>query len=190
MSKIIRIAGVDPSLTNTGLSKFEYNMGTGDLKLIGLSLIETEKLTTKSVRQNSDDLRRVQVIYRGMAAWLQDCTFFFGEIPTGAQSARAAYAFGMVLGLIGSFSTKRPLIQVQPSETKMAAVGTKTASKEEIIEWATETYPDGDWLRAKTKGVERFIAKNEHMADACAIVHAGLRTEEFLRTTAVLKLAA
>ncbi len=190
MSKIIRVAGIDPSLTNTGLAKFDLDVQSGALTLLDIHLIETEKLTTKQVRQNSDDLRRVKQIYSGIAGWLVDCPFFFAEIPTGAQSARAAYAFGMVLGLVGSFATKRDLIQVQPSETKLATVGTKTASKKEMVEWAVEAYPDGAWLKKTTKGVTRYIDKNEHMADACAIVHAGVKTDEFCRTISIWRKSA
>jgi Holliday junction resolvasome RuvABC endonuclease subunit len=181
---VIRVAGIDPSLTATGLVKFDLDTRTMNLELIGINLIETEGRVTKQVRQNSDDLRRAVEITKGINAWLADCKICFGEIPTGAQSARATLAFGIVLGIFAGLSI--PLVQVQPFETKLATVGTKTASKEEMIEWAVETYQEADWLRHNHKGVQRLTSKNEHMADACAIVHAGIKTNEFVQSTKML----
>lgn len=182
---IMRIAAVDPALANLGMAKLALDLDTMKLSVIDLMLIETDKQTTKQVRQNSDDLRRAKALTKGFHEFIGDCALVFAEIPTGAQSARAALAFGIAIGMLAGCT--KPLIQVQPSETKLATVGTKTASKDEMIDWAVETYPDAAWLKAKSKGVMRFIAKNEHMADACAIAHAGIKTDQFLQLVAMLR---
>lgn len=185
MSKI-RIVGLDPSMANFGMSFMHLDLNTLELSLEELLLIETEKKANKVVRQNSDDLRRCQEItslyHKAILGF--GASFAFSEVPTGAQSARAMLANGIVLGILASCPV--PLIQVQPTETKMATVGTKTASKEEMIEWAAETYPDAPWLRHKSKGRMVLTNKNEHLADATAVVHAGLKTDQFQQVRALL----
>jgi Holliday junction resolvasome RuvABC endonuclease subunit len=84
----------------------------------------------------------------------------------------------------------KPLFQIQPSETKLATVGTKTASKEEMIEWAVEAYPNAPWFRLRDKPGGKIIAKNEHIADALAVVHAGLETDQFAQFMTMYRSAA
>lgn len=179
----IQVAGIDPALRNMGVALMTLDTDTMELALLDLKLFETEKMAGKTVRQNSDDLRRAKELVKGLDTVTKGCTLVFAEIPTGAQSARAALSFGIAIGVLASCPL--PVIQVQPWETKLAAVGTKTASKQEMIEWAGETYPTGPWLRRKLKGESVLVDKNEHLADACAIVHAGIKTDEFqwLRST-------
>lgn len=183
---MIRVVGLDPSMSNFGMAFMHLDLETLNLKLDSLLLIETEKKANKVVRQNSDDLRRCQEItwkyHKAVKAF--GAQFAFSEVPTGAQSARAMLANGIVLGVLASCPI--PLIQVQPTETKMATVGTKTASKQEMIEWSGETYPDGPWLRHKSKGQMVLSLKNEHLADATAVVHAGLKTDQFQQLRAML----
>lgn len=180
---LIQVAGIDPSLRNTGIVRMDLELGSLETAIREMRLFETEKQTGKTVRQNSDDLRRAQELYKGMCEMVQDCHLVFAEIPTGAQSARAALSFGIAIGLLSACPV--PIIQVQPFETKLATVGTKTASKEEIIEWAGETYPAAAWLTKKRNGKQELVAKNEHLADAAAIVHAGLKTQEFQRLRSI-----
>lgn len=178
------IAAMDPSLANFGIARLNLDLGSLALSIVDLTLIETEKKTSKSVRQNSDDLRRCREIVKTYQPIAADCTVAFAEIPTGAQSARAMYAFGASVGMLASCPV--PLIQVQPFETKLATVGTKTASKQEMIEWAVEKYPDAPWI---TRGGKRTL-KNEHLADAVAVAHAGIATEQFQQLLAMWRLKA
>lgn len=182
----ISVVGLDPSMANFGMCFMTLDLKSLDLTLEELVLIETEKKANKVVRQNSDDLRRCQeiILMYHKAVERFGAEFAFSEVPTGAQSARAMLANGIVLGLLASCPV--PLIQVQPTETKVATVGTKTASKEEMIEWAAETYPDAPWLRHKHKGAMRLSNKNEHLADAAAVVHAGLKTDQFQQLRALM----
>ena len=67
------------------------------------------------------------------------------------------------------------LIEVSSLEVKKSSVGKKTASKEEMRQWAYEKWPDAPWLKHGGK----LVQKNEHLADALASVEAGIRTEQF-----------
>lgn len=175
----IPILSIDPAFRNVGFARMVLDLDTMSLEITHLDLIQTEKRANKVVRQNSDDLRRAKELYEANQKFCQGMTLGFAEIPYGAQSARAAYGFGAAVMLVAS--CPMPVIQVQNFEAKLATVGTKTAAKDEMIEWAVETYPNAPWLRHRGK----LKADNEHLADAVAIAHAGIRTAEFRQLAAL-----
>ncbi len=188
INKKIKIAGIDPSLTNTGICVGEYNLDTGEYTLDNIYLIETAPTKNKQIRRNSDDLSRCKDIAEAIYKHCKDCSFVFAEIPTGAQSSRAAFAFGMVIGLLAgvtaSESTKWRLIQVSPSEAKSNVPnGTKNTSKPEIMDWAWKKFPHLQWQVRKDK----LISKMEHPADAIAILNAGIKLPQFLDSIQVLR---
>lgn len=180
----IRFAALDGSFTHFGIAKMIYDTNTKLLAVEDLKLIKSEKSKNKTVRVSSDRLARATFIRTEVCNYIQDCPVVFAEIPTGAQSASAAFAFGIVLGIYASLPV--PVIEVAPSETKMAAVGTKTASKQEMIEWATSKFPDAPWLLTKRQGIMVPINDNEHLADAVAIAHAGVNTPVFKQMSSML----
>jgi Holliday junction resolvasome RuvABC endonuclease subunit len=180
---IITVSSFDPSLRNFGMAKLTLDLDTLAITIADLKLIKTEKQASKQVRQNSDDLRRAKELVREFQSFAGGTRIGFAEIPSGAQSARAAYSFGVSVGILAASPV--PLIQVQPFETKLASVGTKTASKEEVIEWAVEAYPDAPWLKRKNKGNDVLLNDNEHLADAVAIAHAGIKTDQFRQIRAL-----
>lgn len=183
------VACIDPSLRGFGMAKLDLDLKAMTFtRVVAMELVETEKETGKKVRQNSDDLRRSRQIVKAFHAFVKDVPVVFAEVPSGAQSARAALSFGISIGILAA--CPKPLIQVMPAETKLATVGTRTASKEEMIEWATEHFPDAPWFRHKHKGVMKLTDKNEHLADAVAIGHAGIVTDQFLQLLALLRQAA
>jgi Holliday junction resolvasome RuvABC endonuclease subunit len=181
---LIKVVGIDPSLTATGLAKGTYDTITGELKITELLLVETQAQTGKTVRRNSDDMRRSSDIARTVHAFLKGAHVAFAEIPTGSQSARANLAFGVCIGImstvgiVGEFRGR--LIQVLPQEVKKAFTGSKNAAKEEMIDEARRRWPDAPWMTRKLKGQIVPVAKNEHLADACAAINAGIKTDEFL----------
>ncbi len=183
---ILRVAGLDPSMKNFGMAKGLLDLETGILEVQALLLQETlpDNKNKKTVRKNSDDLCRTRLLYRAMAGFLEDIDMVFVEIPVGSQSARSMASYGMCIGIIGSID--HALIQVTPTELKMAATGNKNAAKVEMIEWATKLYPEASWLTEKRNGVLRFLNKNENLADAIASIHAGVKTDEFLNARAML----
>lgn len=192
----IRIAALDGSKRNFGVAKLDLDLDTMELTPVELHLIKTEKSTSKQVRKSSDNLDRSIVISEGLSDLLRDCAAVFVEVPSGGQSHDAVLGFGIVIGLYAGVAGMmgRNLIEVSPSETKLAAVGTRTASKQEMIEWAITKYPAAPWLRAKQNGPK--VKKgdptndNEHLADAVAIAHAGIRTPAFKTTLALLRSTA
>jgi hypothetical protein len=123
------------------------------------------------------DLKRAEVLYTNLHEALRGVDLVCVEIPVGSQSARAMASYGMCIGIIASI--KQPLIQVTPTEVKQAATRSKTATKAEMIKWATDTYPDAPWLTVRRKGALEYVAKNEHLADALAAIHAGVKTDQF-----------
>lgn len=184
----IKIAGLDGSLVNFGVALMTYDTDTNTLTLDDVALSETKNETGKKVRMSSDNLRRCQEHAEFLKHKLAGCTLAFAEVPTGGQSAKACIAFGMVIGLYASLPM--PVIEVAPAETKLATVGTRTASKEEMIDWATTEYPDAPWLTRRLKGQIVPVSKNEHLADAAAVVHAGIKLPSFKQVAALVKASA
>jgi len=159
------------------MAKGVLDLETGHFKLTDISLVKTATSTNKRVRKNSDDLERAKKLYKGIHAFLLDVDMVCVEIPVGSQTARAMMSYGACIGLLASVNI--PMVQVTPTEVKLAGAGTKTASKQAMIDWATQRYPNAEWLTKKQKGVVSFIGDNEHIADALAAIHAGVRTEQF-----------
>lgn len=188
----IRIAGLDGSKRNFGVAVMELDVDTLELSVVDLVLIKTEKDKNKQVRKSSDNLKACQELAAGILSSTASCTAAFFEVPSGGQSADACMSFGMVIGLYGMIEPVLgiPTIEVSPSETKLAAVGTKTASKEEMIEWAMEKFPDAPWRTRKFKGEIVPTNDNEHLADAVAIVYAGIKTPAFKTTIAMLRASS
>lgn len=176
---IIKVAGLDPSLCNFGMVRGDLDLITGNFTITDMSLQSTESdnKNKKRVRKNSDDLNRARLLYKGMTEFITGCGMVFVEIPVGSQTARAMCSYGICIGVIASINTA--LIQVTPNEVKLAATSNKTASKADMINWAVGRYPDAGWIKRKSKGQMVIASKNEHLADAIAAIHAGVKTDEF-----------
>lgn len=170
----VKIVSFDPALRNLGIAKMEYDPSDKSLTLHDLELVQTEAADkSEKLRKSTDDLARAKVLHEAMKEACQDADIAVSEVPTGAQSARASFAFGIVLGLLAAVGI--PLIQVSPREVKQASVGISTATKDEMIDWATTKYPLANWRRYKGK----LKADNEHLADAVAVATAGVETKQF-----------
>lgn len=181
----VRICGIDGSLRNFGIAVVFLNVETMEMRVEKLEIFKTEKGKEKTVRKSSDNLERAQTIAAGIKETLKGSISAFAEVPSGGQSYDAVLGFGIVIGLYASIEV--PLLEVSPSETKKAAVGTRTASKQEIIDWAFAKFPDAPWRTRKLKGEMVPTADNEHIADAVAIVHAGIKTPAFQQTLQILR---
>ena len=57
----------------------------------------------------------------------------------------------------------------------------RKVTKDEIIEWAVKEWPKAPWLRAHNRKTGSIVKANEHLADAMAVVKAGIQTPEFQR---------
>jgi Holliday junction resolvasome RuvABC endonuclease subunit len=183
----IKLIGLDPALRNIGIAVGEYYLRNDVVRMQEIKLLTSENDKSKLVRRNSDDLRRARELNDGVQKMIaqHECKFLIAEVPTGTQSARGAMSNGIMIGLLAASSI--PVIEVLPHEVKFAAVGHKFAAKQEMIEWAMARYPHLPWRKRKSKGVAVATADNEHLADACATIEAGILTEQFRNIVAVYK---
>jgi Holliday junction resolvasome RuvABC endonuclease subunit len=184
----IKIVGVDPAIRNFGYAQGTFDTSNSLLSMQSIALVTTEKNPHKTIRRNSDDLSRAQHHQKALIKYCAGMNIAIAELPTGTQSARGAMSNGIALGVMASCPIA--LIQVMPDEVKMAAVGHKQASKEEMIEWAMEKYPFLPWLTIKRKGLDTPVAANEHLADAIAVIHAGILTQQFEQAQSFWRQAA
>ncbi|MNN85981.1 hypothetical protein D3C81_2033310 [compost metagenome] len=90
-------------------------------------------------------------------------------------------SYGACISLIASLDI--PVIQCTPAEVKKFATGDKMATKEEMIAWATQKFPQVNWLERGGK----YLAKNEHLADATGAINAGLNTDDFKALIVMLR---
>lgn len=175
--KTIHVVGLDVAFANFGMAR--ATVREHDLLVTDLKLLSTKGQDKKTVRKSSDDLRRAKEILAPMQDFCRPAIIAFAEVPHGSQSARASWSLGISVGILASCSI--PVIQVSALEVKMATVGKRNASKQDMIDWAVSLHPDAQWLRHGKK----LVAANEHLADAVATIYAGLKTDEFKRLVAL-----
>lgn len=175
----LNIVGVDPSLRNLGIVIAELDTSNMTFEVVDMRLLKSEDNATKqkTVRKNSDDLRRATILQKGLIEACKDASFAFVEIPVGSQSARAMASYGICIGVLSSCPI--PMIQVTPTEVKLAGTNIKSATKEEMIDAAVKDYPYAPWMKRKIKGQTELLAANEHLADALFAIKAGIATEQF-----------
>lgn len=185
---IVNVLGCDPSLSNFGFVQAKINTETNEIIPISLELVETAPGKSKTVRKNSDDLDRCKLLTAGLIENSKGNAVCFTEMPVGSQSARAMASYGACMGVLSACPI--PIIQLTPTQVKVASVGSKTASKEDMIEWAYNLYPHLNWVKGtvKSKNVGNLANKNEHLADAIATLHAGVKSEDFRSVVSILKM--
>lgn len=183
---------MDPSLRNWGIATGWFTPGnTKPLLIETLDVVNPVLPKGKQVRQNSLDLESAKQLCS--AAWdaAKDAQAIFIEVPVGSQSARAMASYGVCVGVLGALRTCGiPFFEVSPLEVKLISCGKKTATKQEMIEWAMQTHPEAPWPYYKQNGKSIVSeAKAEHMADAIATIHAGLASNPFQQMLPLLKAA-
>lgn len=181
MKDEIRIIGVDPSLRNMGIATGRLNIETFEWEVDLVQLHKTEKSKIKTVRKSSDDYDRCRILYEALSSAEKKADLAFVEMPIGSQSADAMKSYGACIMAIASLNI--PVIQVTPTQVKVRAVNDKNATKEEMIQWAYSQFPNINWLRSG----KRLIAANEHLADACAAINAGLSEDDFIAWAAMTR---
>lgn len=181
----IPVLGCDPSMRNWGLARGLLDIETGVFDGLELKLVQTEVDHTKSVRTNSKDMAAAEAIFREVYPWFRDAKVIFVEVPVGSQSANGMKSYGMCVGLLGAFrALGHQVIEVTPTENKIALTDDKTASKDTMIRAAHSAYPEANWLTDK-KG--KLLNKNEHLADAVGTIHAGVNLPAFQNLIKLLK---
>lgn len=175
----MKVCGMDPSLRSWGIAK---GVLVGNkLHIDHLDVINPILPTGKQVRQNSLDIESAVQLYRNAYEAAKDADAIFVEVPVGSQSARAMAGYAICVGVLGALrATGIPFFEVTPTEVKMASTGKKTATKQEMIQWAMATHPEANWPVYKQNGELKVSeAKAEHMADATAAIYAGLSCNSF-----------
>lgn len=193
----IRLLGIDPSLTSTGWSVLEVDTETRSIvNVIAMGTIKTAPTKNKKQRKSSDDLDRARTIIVNLRNVIQeyDIKLAASEVPAGAQSAKAARAFGIVVGLLASLPV--PMFEVTPRQVKMATCDSAVADKEDIMRWAltvTEGTPVHDkWKTGAKNDFEielhgKYMAKTmEHQADSIAVGHTAAKGDEFANLAGML----
>jgi hypothetical protein len=203
---MIRAIGIDAAFANMGLARVRIvpprwpGADRRDPQVFceELQLVSTESQAGKTVRKSSDSLRRAIELHRALHAFIGDAQVIFAEVPSGAQSAAAAQALGIAVGILAS--SPIPIIEVNPQETRFVVAGSKRkVTKDEAIQWAIKHWPDAPWVRHAKAG--RVIGKNkklisswkagdpqncnEHLADAMATIAAGIKTPAFQQLMAL-----
>ena len=175
----LKVVGFDPSLRNWGISK--GTLTPKGLLIHEVDLINPALTKSKQVRQNSLDLEPAKQLCQGALKAAEDADAIFVEVPVGSQSARAMASYGICVGILGALrATGIPFFEVSPNEVKLSTVGKKTATKQEMIEWAMNAHPEANWPTYNQHGKLLVSeAKAEHMADATAAIYAGMATNEF-----------
>lgn len=180
----IPVLGMDPSLTHWGLAEGILDLNTGFLGSLQLSVVEPEKTKLKQVRQNSIDLAVAEQLAEQAIRAARQAKAVFVECPVGSQSARAMASYGICVGVLGAIRALGiPIIEVTATEVKVALTGDKNATKQKMIDAAVGLYPEAIWptYQQNGKGYKKGELKGtaEHVADAIATIHAGVRVPAF-----------
>jgi len=176
-----RYLAIDSSLANTGIA-----VGTiedDEITVSEIRLHETKKSKNKQIRASSDLISRGRSTFDFIQSLIKeyDPDIIFAETPSGSQSANSMKSYGVTCQLIASLTP--PPIELTPIEVKTSTVGRKTASKQDMIDWAYNKFPDLQWFWRSGK----LQNKNEHPADAIAIVHAGIKTDQYKQIKRLLR---
>lgn len=181
MGTKLRVVGMDPSLRNWGIAVGELDLDTKTVLIHRLTVITPELSKGKQVRQNSLDLSSAQQLCAEALQAVKNADAIFVEVPVGSQSARAMASYGICVGVLGSVrATGTPFFEVTPTEVKVSTVGSKLATKQEMIAWSLSRHPEANWPTYRKNGMDVVSeAQAEHMADAIATIYAGLKLNQF-----------
>ena len=172
----IPICGMDPSLRSWGVAEAILDLETGVLTTPTLSLVQTKDPEGKQVRQNSKDLSLAEQLAGPVIEAAKRSKVIFVEVPVGSQSARAMASYGVCVGVLGAVRALGiPLIEVTAKESKAIMTSDPNATKRQMIDAAYAYYPDANWPVHKGN----IPDKAEHLADAVAAIHSGVRTPVF-----------
>lgn len=173
----IPVVGMDPSMSNWGIASGILDLTAGVLDTPHLQTVTPVKTVSKQVRQNSKDLEQAEQLSKIALEEARKAKVVFVEVPVGSQSARAMASYGMCVGILGVIRSEGiPLIEVTPIEVKLALAGTKSATKNQMIQSAMSWYPEANFPYHHGK---LSAEKAEHVADAIGAIHAGVRTPMF-----------
>jgi len=187
----LNVVGFDPSLRNWGIACGTYDTDSGIVSIAHLDVIQPVLPTGKQVRVNSGDLASAVQLALGAMRVIDGAQAIFVEVPVGSQSARAMASYGICVGVLGGLRAQGiPFFEVTPTEVKMTAAGKRTATKQDMIQWAMDKHAEAPWPRYQSRGhIKVSEAKAEHMADAVAAIHAGIASNPFRQALPFIRAA-
>lgn len=172
----MRVLGIDPSLRNFGIVYAEVQGSTlQDVRFFQISS-EMSKVTPKYL----GTFDRYAKLSHLIGTFLDELPTshidkVYMEISTGSQDIRAAQAMA-VSTFTGAIIFEKVGIDydlVTPRMMKKYLLQNSTAEKKDIIENLSTRFPDLPWFRKGGK----VLLKNEHLADALAVLLWGLEQD-------------
>lgn len=174
---LLPVAGFDPSLTHWGYAEANIDLATGDVFDLKIGTVVTEK--SHKERPNRDDLRRAEILAKGILPVAQRARLIIAEIPIGSKSAAAMKSYAFCIAHLAFLrSLGHSIIEVDPATVKELFTGNKLATKREMIDMAVSLFPHAGWPRHGKQS--RVKNDAEHMADAVAIINAGMQSQQFI----------
>jgi len=163
----MKILAIDATLRNTACVLMD------DGKLVNAWFISTKPDRDKWETASEKDQRDVADWIRGMTAVIEESNpdIICAEQSLGAsQSASSTKQLALIAGVMYTMATLSKgatWLFTRVYEAKRAAVGKKSATKEEIISAMLKRFPElGKHIISKKTG--KPTGKAEHYADACA----------------------
>jgi len=152
------LLALDVAFANMGWSVLEGG------KIAAFGTIRTEKDKRKTTRVSDDRAARAAYLACELDIVIKTSNVkgIIAELPSGSQNAVAAslmaYASGVVVGVAAA--NNLPCEWISEGDSKKAAIGKRSATKEEMMEWARAAYPGVEFPKAK--------CHFEHVADSLA----------------------
>jgi Holliday junction resolvasome RuvABC endonuclease subunit len=168
---MIRILAVDPGFCHTGIVAMELQSGVWRPVLLETVTTEPPKEKSKLLKGDCDFARLLMTADR-MLAEAPKARGLLAELPPGgAKSAAAQRAMALASGLLAGLvaSLRLPYELVQPGDVKKSVTGKRSASKEEIMDWAGRQWPEETARFASKRAASGWTAEFEHVADALAV---------------------
>ncbi len=156
------ILALDIAFANLGWSVVNFG------ELIDFGTIRTEKDQRKQTRVSDDNMHRAGLLSTELLEIIgkHEVKGIIGEVPHGSQNAKAANLLGYACGIVAAVAAAKniPCEWVSEGDSKKAAIGKRSGTKEEMMEWCRRQWPCAQFPKAKT----HF----EHVADSLAAYHA------------------
>lgn len=164
------ILTLDIAFKNLGWSVVEKGA------IVAFGTIKTEKSKKKVVRVSDDKAGRAASLAQELHEIIvkHGVNGIVGELPSGSQNATASNLLGWASGAVVGVATAHgiPCEWISEGDSKKAALGKRSAVKEEVMDWARSAFPDTTFPAAK--------CNFEHVADSLAAYN-GLRTGVLVR---------
>lgn len=165
------LLALDIAFANLGWSILDKGM------IVSYGTIRTEKTKKKNTMVSDDKATRAAHLSLALHGLILEHKIqgIVGELPGGSQNAAAANLLGWASGIVVAVAAchNLPCEWISEGDSKRAALGVRSATKEATMAWATAAFPGITFPEAK--------CHFEHVADSLAAYH-GLRSGILVRT--------